>query len=177
MAVTEFALSWSQSCGAVRSNNLSLEPADLCVAGGGFAVEQGLDTAIFMSLFFDARADDDDAENPTGDKTFGDVDARGWWGTELLRAAGLLGPDEEYGSHLWRFRRAKLTPRTLEGLVRACDEALVWLVSSGIASKVDVSIRVVVQGRADLLIVVHRNVGAPVQFSFVWDQMEGLSRG
>lgn len=181
MAVTEFALSWSQSCGAVRSNNLSLVPADLCVTGGGFVVERGLDTAIFMSLFFDSRlderVDDDSTEHPTGDKVFGKADNRGWWGAGLLRAVGLLGAAEEYGSRLWQFRRAKLTRRTLGKMISACEEALAWLVSSEIATKVDVSIRVVESGRADILIAVHRNQDAPVRFSFVWDSMEGLSRG
>lgn len=177
MAVTEFALSWSQSCGAKRSNNLALVPADLCVGGGGFIAERGLDTAIFMSLFLDARADDDNTEHPTGVKVFGKADNRGWWGVELLRVAGLLGAGEEYGSRLWQFRRAKLTPRTLENMTRACDEALAWLVSSEIATKVDVLMSVTVAGRADILIIVHRNQDVPVQFSFVWDSMEGLSRG
>lgn len=177
MAVTEFALSWSRSCGAARSGNLSLTPADLCVVGGGFVVERGLDTAIFMSLFLDARVDDGSTEHPTGDKVFGRTDGRGWWGVELLRAVGLLSAFEEYGSRLWQFRRAKLTTRTLERMTRACDEALAWLVSSEIATKVDVSVRVVAQGRADILIAVHRNQDVPVRFSFVWDSMEGLSRG
>ncbi len=177
MAVTEFALSWSVAGGATRSGNLSMEPADLHVSGGGYTEEPGLDTAIFMSLFFDARADENPTDLPSGDHVFGKIDHRGWWGVQLLRAAGLLGPDEEYGSRLWQFRRSKLTPRILEELTRATEEALAWLVSSEIATEVEVSVRVVVTGRADLIIVVHRNQDVPVRFSFIWDSMEGLSRG
>ncbi len=177
MAVTEFALTWSRSC-RPSAGVLSQEPADLCISGGGFTPEQSLDTAIFMSLFLDARVDVGSTVEPASGATgFGAQNPRGWWGVDLLRAAGLLGPDEEYGSRLWQFRRAKLTEGTLEELQRACDEALAWLVSSEIASEVAVSVLVRAAGRADILILITRNNDVPVRFTFVWDALEGITRG
>ena len=178
MAATEFALTWSPSCGT-KPHEGAMVPADLCTAGGGLVPELGLDTAVFMSLFFDARIDDvaADKDHPSGDPVFGTTDHRGWWGAELLREAGVLPPGQQYGSRLWRYRRAKLTARTLVNITRACDEALDWLVSSNIAESVEVSVEVTTAGRADILILITRAKDVPVRFSFVWDSMEGGSRG
>ncbi len=170
-AVIEFALTWSSLC-LDTTGEAVLVPADLCIQGGGYVSDPGLDTAVFLSLFLDRRADENTDELPDGDSTFGVANYRGWWGNELLAELG-----DEYGSRLWLYTRSKLTQSTLENIQRAVEESLAWLVDSQIAESVEVSVAVTVKGRADISIVIQRNKNVPVKYSFVWDSMEGLSFG
>lgn len=157
----DFALNWD----GLESS------ADLIVSGGGFVGEAGLYTALALSLFLDRRADDDD-ELPTGSTAFGEADRRGWWGNDVLADEG-----DEYGSRLWLYRRSSLTEGVLEDLQRACEEALEWFVDSGIAASVDVVVSVGAPGRADIRITITRQSDLPIQYTFVWDALEGLRSG
>lgn len=165
----EFALSWEHIS----------EPANLIIAGGGFVAEYGLVTAIYLSLFLDRRAEESD-ELPEGESEFGVANRRGWWGNELLtsaEAASGTDPHAEYGSRLWLYKRAKLTSRVLLELRTACEEALDWLLVHGIAKEVAVSVLAIGLGCASITVTVYRNVDTPVEYTFVWDAMEGLRRG
>lgn len=96
---------------------------DWVVDGIDAASDDGLETAIILSLFTDRRAE------PEDDVTF----RRGWWGDALPSADGDL-----IGSRLWLLRREK----TLESVrLRAkayAEEALKWLVDDRIARAVSV---------------------------------------
>ena len=166
----EFALNWAHIS----------EPANLVIAGGGFVPEYGLTTAIYLSLFLDRRAEESDAL-PEGEYAFGTSNPRGWWGNELLAAVGDASagadPNTEYGSRLWLYTRSKLTSRVLLEMRTACEEALDWLLVHGIAKEVAVSVLAAGIGCASIRVTVTRNVETPVQYTFVWDAMEGLRRG
>lgn len=82
------------------------------------AMDAGLDTSIYVSLFTDARANREDAPDTT--------DLRGWWGDEF-------GP---IGSRLWELTRGKATDEALNFAKVATEEALQWLVDSGVATSV-----------------------------------------
>ncbi|KAL6953375.1 hypothetical protein U1Q18_052069 [Sarracenia purpurea var. burkii] len=82
------------------------------------ALDNGLDTAIYVSLFTDARADPETARDPT--------DLRGWWGDEF-------GP---IGSRLWELTRGKATDEALSFAKTAAEDALRWLIDEGIATAV-----------------------------------------
>lgn len=171
-AVNEFAISWSSMCDEQAGVSI-LVPADICIQGGGFLSDPGLETAIFLSMFLDRRADEGDEELIGGGEfVFGETNLRGWWGNELLAAEG-----DEYGSRLWLFRRSTLTSNTLEAMQRAVEECLQWLLDSSIARAVDVELSIAVKDRVDIGIVISRNANTPVKFSFVWDALGGLRRG
>jgi phage gp46-like protein len=85
------------------------------------ATDDGLDTAVYVSLFTDARADPALASDPT--------DLRGWWGDEF-------GP---IGSRLWQLTRGKATDEALSFAETATRDALQWLVDTGIAAEVEAS--------------------------------------
>jgi len=85
------------------------------------ATDDGLSTALYVSLFTDALAGPDEAADPT--------DTRGWWGDEF-------GP---IGSRLWQLTRGKATDEALDFAETAARDALAWLVDAGIAAEVDVT--------------------------------------
>lgn len=96
------------------------------------ALEDGLQTAIILSLFTDARADRD-AKLPLQQ-----TDRRGWVGDEFMTATQGARA-EAWGSALWLIYISKVTPDVLERARFAAQEALAWLVRDGIASRVVVT--------------------------------------
>lgn len=157
----DFAIAYREDLGAF----------DLVVSGETFASTATLDTAIALSLLLDARAADDDPID--GDQRFGQTDRRGWWGDAFQALAG-----DGYGSRLWQFHRAKLTDDTVADLRLAVSASLEWVVDRAIARSVSVDVeRSASPGRLDVTIVVTRNDSVPVEYSYVWDAIEGRLLG
>lgn len=102
---------------------------DMKIEDGDFATDSGLENAVLLSLFLDARADDDDV---LPDR---ETDRRGWWGDEFTG-----GEDEDHiGSKLWLIAREKQTDDVL-GLANAfSEEALQWMIDDGVANSVTVT--------------------------------------
>ncbi len=137
---------------------------DLALAGRSLAVDDGLRTAILLSLFTDARARADDPL-PTPD-----ADRRGWWGNAHDRD-GTAAP--ELGSRLWLLERSKTTAATLIRAREYATEALSWLVDDGIAERVDVTVERQTRDATDCIaigVVVERTRGAGSErFDLVWE--------
>ena len=134
--MTDIALSWDVDIGA----------GDLHLAGADLAPDDGLRTAVIVSLFTDRRAGAEDVEGGTA--------RRGWWGDTLA-------DDDRIGSLLWLLRREKQTAVVLVRAEGYAREALAWLVEDGIAVAVAVSAEWVAQGRLALDIAIDQR-GAPV---------------
>jgi phage gp46-like protein len=141
---------------------------DLAVANGDLVPEQGLRTALLLSLFTDGRARDDDV------LPFGQTDRRGWWGDSYAEAAGVEGADS-FGSRLWLLSREKQTPQTLARAREMAREATVWLVTDGIARSVEVEARWGGPGRLDLTVRVQRpDADSEVyRFARLWESEQG----
>jgi phage gp46-like protein len=120
----------------------------------GLATDEGLDTAIILSLFTDARAKPDDA-TPAPD------DLRGWWGDAFADTAG-----ERFGSRLWLLGRRKQLPAVLVEAKNYAEEALAWLIKDGIASRVDVEAFIPRDEVLGLAITITRPGGASVRYRF-----------
>ena len=101
--------------------------ADLAMAGFALDSDEGMDTAIVLSLFSDARANDDD-QLPTGQ-----TDRRGWWGDAFSGVAG-----DRLGSRFWLLRRSKQLQSSLNEAREYAEEALAWMVADGVAQRVEV---------------------------------------
>jgi len=95
---------------------------DYALDGLGFAEDDGLETAVILSLFTDRRANADDAI-PDGSK-----DRRGWWGDSFSDVKGDL-----IGSRLWLLSREKQLPSVLSRAQQYAEESLKWLVDDGVA--------------------------------------------
>lgn len=103
--------------------------ADLGRADGlNLETDGGLETAVIISLFTNARAADDD------DIVHGS-DPNGWWADQYLEPTG-----RRTGSKLWLLHRAKLTAKTIEQARTYAKEALQWLITDGVASSVTVEV-------------------------------------
>jgi phage gp46-like protein len=115
--MTDIALIWDPARAA----------ADVAVAQGDLVREDGLRTAVLISLFTDALARPDDVIPDGGD------DRRGWWGDTPVDGAE---PDP-IGSRLWLLVREKRTEETRRRAETYASDALAWLVTDGVAAAVD----------------------------------------
>lgn len=97
-------------------------------AGPGLAEDDGLQTAVVISLFTDRRAEASDLPaDATGQ------DRRGWWGDSFAEVEG-----DRIGSRLWLLAREKQTQATLLKARDFAKEALQWLLDDGVARAVNV---------------------------------------
>ena len=137
--------------------------ADLVLTGADLKVEPSLNTALLISLFTNARADQD-ARLSTEDS-----DRRGWWGDTFAEV-----PGDQIGSRLWLLRREKLTEQLRAKAEREVELALLWLVQDGIAAGIEVSSEIQKPDRLALLVIVERPDASRVEFDFalVWEGVE-----
>lgn len=98
--------------------------------------DNGLVTAVIISLFTDARARDDDK---LPDILYSDdfPNRRGWWADFSSSR-----PDDSVGSRLWLLSRSKNTTENLRLAEDYAREALQWLIDEKIASKIDCKAKV-----------------------------------
>lgn len=132
--------------------------ADVVPQGADLLSDDGLDTAVTLSLFCDRRARDDDSV-PV------DLDPRGWWADSFSDV-----PDDEMGSRLWLLGREKALPATAERAITYAQEALAWIVDDGIASSVTVSAAFVERGYLDMQVAIQRPGKPPFnrRYQYVW---------
>ena len=129
--------------------------ADININNGDLSADNGLATAVMISLFTDARAPDLTLL-PAGEN-----DVRGWW-----------GDIEEFktGSLLWLIQREKTLPEVATRAREACLTALAWLEADKIAQKVEVSAAIVKPIGLDISIKIYR--GESRRYSYLWDAIK-----
>jgi len=113
-----------------------LDPAtlgcDWAMAGPDLQSDQGLTTAVILSLFCDQRAQADDVlPDNSGDP-------RGWWGDAYLPPLA-SGAQDRWGSRLWLHARDKATAKTAAAIKADLAAALQWLIDDGVAASVAVA--------------------------------------
>lgn len=111
---------------AIRPTSIAGAPIsfDIAIENGDLAHDDGLRTAVILSLFLDRRAED-------GDVASG-ADRRGSW-----MDATLDDPNDKLGSRLWLLSREKELPATAQRARLYTEEALAWLVAEGVASRIE----------------------------------------
>lgn len=102
--------------------------ADLRLQGNDLLADDSLYTAVVISLFTDARADEADELPPEYDQD----DLRGFWGDAL--------GGESIGSKLWLLAREKDVSRVRVRAEQYAREALAWMTRDGLAASVDVAV-------------------------------------
>lgn len=146
--MTDLVLNW-------QSDRAS---GDLVRDGARLATDEGLQSAVIISLFSDRRAEADDDLPQAGS------DPRGWWADAL---AGIEG--DQIGSRLWLLSREKQLPTALVKAKHYVEEATAWLVEDGVASKVDVAVELVRDGVLGFIVTIYRPEGpARFRFDYVW---------
>lgn len=133
---------------------------DMVLVPGDISGDEGLETAVIISLFSDARATQDmiDAIDKDGD-------LRGFWG-DVTR------PDDSTGSLLWTLKRSKQLTSTLAKAQGYCQSALKWLIDDKVADRVDVRSRYLAPASGVMVIEVdiYRPGSAnPVQYRYGYE--------
>lgn len=125
--------------------------ADLALIAGDLATDEGLETAVIVSLFSDRRADDGEALPD------GSTDRRGWWADAR---------DDRLGSLLWLLSREKQMAVVLERARAYATQALAWLIADRVAAAVDVRAAFTRPGWLGLAVTITRPTGDQVAYRF-----------
>lgn len=129
--------------------------ADLSVKNNDLETDDGLETAVIVSLFTDRRIEATDIIPDGSD------DRRGWWGDSFPAITGDL-----IGSRLWLLSREKQLPIVLTRAEEYTREALQWLLDDRVSDRVDVTVEFVQRGFLGILVVVYRPTKDPAQFRY-----------
>lgn len=129
---------------------------DLAIEDGDLATDEGLTTAVILSLYTDRRALEAD-RLPDGT-----TDRRGYWADAYN--------DRPHGSRLWLLHREKEQDTVLRRAKEYAEEALAWLVEDEVASQVVVDAIHLRRGVLQLLVQIHRGERDTLerQFDYVW---------
>lgn len=121
--------------------------------------DPGFETAVFISLFTDKRADDSD-KLPNNQ-----VDKRGWWS------------DNNIGSKLWLIEREKLLNEAKTKAEQYSKEALQWLVDEGIAETI-LTEATLVRGETALTLSIRiiQKSGEPIYFKYYYNWEAQIAR-
>lgn len=145
----------------IKTVFISLEKgADYALDALGLSEDEGLETAIIISLFTDRRAEPDDVLPGSAD------DRRGWWADVF--------PDtqrDKIGSRLWLLLREKQLQSVVNRAREYAQEALNWLVEDGVVKTVNVAASIVRMGVLGLYIEVLRpdKTTAKYRFETFWN--------
>jgi phage gp46-like protein len=133
--------------------------SDWAMAEPQLETDDGLQTAIVLSLFSDRLAGDEDALPDGG------TDRRGWWGDTFADLAG-----DRIGSRLWLLEREKQTPAVLQRARDYARESLQWLLDDGVARSVEVDAEYPQLGMLALTVTITRAQGGAARFRFdnIW---------
>ena len=129
---------------------------------GDLLGDDGLETAVLISLFSDQRV-------TSADLPDGETSKRGWWGDVFPEVEG-----DQIGSKLWTFDRVKRTLAVLVQIETAATNALKWMLDDGVAKTVEIEAEF--DDNRDNGIILRIDITRPDdtenRFNFVWDQQE-----
>lgn len=141
--------------GLVDGSEVSI---DLLLVAGDLALDEGLRTALLVSLLTDRRADADDV------LPLGETDRRGWPGDLLER-----DPSDWIGSKLWLHFPGKRTEQTRLAMEAAAREAIAWVERDQVARIVTCAVSFEDVAAVRITIAVKRvTSGAVVSVAHVW---------
>jgi phage gp46-like protein len=137
--MSDIALTWMADLGA----------ADVTVTANDLTANDGLETAVYLSLFTDRQAEENG----------------GWWGDAVP-----VVPGDLMGSRLWLLGRAKQSESTLRRAEEHAREALKWLLDDRVAATVTVTAAFVGVGVLELTATLARPGGDAVryQYDYTW---------
>jgi phage gp46-like protein len=112
---------------------------DWLMDGPDLLCDDGLATAVLISLFTDRLADADDTiPGAPPAATKGPADRRGWWGDTPADPTQVPGPSSLTGSRFWLRAGWPATERTARQIELDAREALQWMIDEKIAQNIDV---------------------------------------
>lgn len=135
---------------------------DLAIVDGDLVTDEGLLTAVLLSLYTDRRALPED-ELPDGG-----TDRRGCW----IDAYS----DRQVGSRLWLISREKELDSVLRRAEEYAREALAWITEDRIAEAVEVEAIHLRRDVLQLIVRIQRGGKAVLErsFDYVWGASDGV---
>lgn len=132
---------------------------DLALLDGDLATDDGLRTAVALSLLCDRRAEPDDTIPDGTDNR------RGWWADAIADLDG-----DRWGSRLWLLAREKDLAEVRRRAEAYAEEALGWLLEDGVASAVTVTAETVDRDVLWLAVEILRGDGSRLadRYQYVW---------
>lgn len=136
----------------------STQEFDIDISNGDLALDYSLETAVIISLFTDAYADQD------SDLPQGETDRRGWWADDTL-------PNKDkIGSLLWTGARRALTEESLRQDEEAAKSALKWMLDDGVAKEVNVSaVRTGLESKDLSIEIIKPDKAEITKYKSIWD--------
>lgn len=132
---------------------------DISVQDHDLEKDEGLETACFLLLFTDKRADD-------GDKLPGNqTDKRGWWADNYL------------GSKLWLLERETARKELIARAIQYAKESLQWFVDNGIVDVVDVTVELSKEKTAEIVLMpVLKKNGNSISYRYFYNWQKQIAR-
>lgn len=145
--------------------DIAMNIVDNCIQlqleNGDLKVEQGLETAVIISVFSDQRVTNE--ELPPGIEF-----KRGWWADLFPEVEG-----DRIGSKQWILNRSTNTLETVAQLENLVRESLQWMLDDGVASAIEVSAAIDENNPElkTLAIEITRPSGGETdRFGIIWDE-------
>lgn len=132
---------------------------ELVLFGFDLQRDDGLETAVIISLFTDRRANPEQIP-----PEFPADDLRGYWGDVSNNS-----PSDQTGSLLWLLSREKQTPQVLGRAEQYCRDALAWMIDDKAATQVVVSAEYAAKGWMLLFIDIYRPSGSPARYRYNYE--------
>ncbi len=132
---------------------------DLVLFGYDVQRDDGLETAVIISLFTDRRAT---AEQIPAELAQDDL--RGYWGD--ITVTENASPT---GSLLWLLAREKQTTQTLSRAEQYCREALKWMLDDLVATSIVVAAEYITREAMLILIDIYRPDGSAVRYRYNYE--------
>ncbi|MGP9664046.1 phage GP46 family protein [Halomonas sp. AOP22-C1-8] len=132
---------------------------DVALIDGDLATDDGLRTAVALSLLCDRRAEADDIIPDGTDNR------RGWWADAIADEDG-----DRWGSRLWLLGREKELPEVRRLAEAYAREALAWLLEDGVATEIDVTAETLGRDVLWLRPIIKRGDGSRLadRYQYVW---------
>jgi phage gp46-like protein len=144
--------------------DIKLVIKDRCFAlnlqNGDLEADDGLETAVSISLFTDKRVSND--ELPSGQTS-----KRGWFG-DLFGSVD----QDKIGSKLWLLERSKRTNETLRKFEDYSREALQWLIEDGVCDSIEIAASYDSNKHLSCEINISRPKNKSSRFQVLWDKQE-----
>lgn len=144
-----------------------LMQADVSLLYGDLETDEGLETAILMSLFTDRRAEVDEVDE-------NELDRKGWWADQYSDIE-----NDQIGSKLWLLKRSTTTDETITKCKEYILEATQWMLDDEVASNIEVEVER--QGdpgndRLAFFLKIYKDWegSEATEFNVLWDSQFGL---
>lgn len=137
---------------------------DIAIENGDLKGDDGLETAVAISIFTDRRVTDEELPFPQ-------IDKKGWWGDMFPEVE-----QDKIGSRLWLVGREKVTQEVANRAQDYCKEGLQWLIDDGVAASVTAVATYNSFKNLIIDIQIVKPSGNKSRFKVLWDKQQ-LVRG